>query len=450
MRLKTFLATYLLFLCIIFSILGIVSAYMTNSQISVLKDKSMAEYQTISTSLTKDIAVLSVDSGNLAANVKTLVAGYVKYYKKNSVDIEVAEISAAEQTNGNIEMSFINSDGESYIYITGTLPQPFQNYRFDYHYDITKNVASMRSIQDVLLAICVVFSVIAAFALYFILYGIFRPLGIVADTSRQIAGGDYGKRIKIKGDNELSKMAGDFNTMAEQIERQIHILEDEAAQKQQFVDNFAHEIRTPLTSIYGYAEYMQKVSLSEEEIIESAQFIIDEAEHMKKISNSLLDLATLRIYEPVKNKISIQKLFEDINQTLKKTLSEKGVTLICQSGADFLEGQEDLMKSLLLNLCFNAIKACAANEGVIRLEAREENGAAVLSVTDNGCGIPKESIAKVAEPFYRVDKARSREEGGAGLGLALCRQIAEVHGAEMTIESAAKKGTTITITFTSS
>jgi signal transduction histidine kinase len=283
--------------------------------------------------------------------------------------------------------------------------------------------------------------VIAALGLYYILLRIFKPLGIVANTSRKIANGNYGERIYIKGENELSSMALDFNRMAEQIEQQI-------LGKQQFIDNFAHEIRNPLTSVYGYAEYLQKTSFDEDVNIKSTQFIMDEANHMKKIANSLLELATLRNYSPVKNKISIGNLFNDVEQTLKKSLLGKNIQFICKNEIDILEGQEDLIKSLLLNLCFNAIKACTPNEGIIHLEAKKQEEKIVLSVSDNGCGISDEDIEKITEPFYRVDKARSREHGGAGLGLTLCKQIAEVHGAEIKIKSAVSAGTKIKIFFT--
>ena len=115
-----------------------------------------------------------------------------------------------------------------------------------------------------------------------------------------------------------------------------------------------------------------------------------------------------------------------------------------------LEGQEDLIKSLMLNLCLNALRACVPNKGAICMEAKNEGGSVTLSVSDNGRGIPADSLPKVTEPFYRVDKARNRKDGGAGLGLALCRKIAETHGAEMIIESALGVGTTVKITFTTS
>ena len=457
MRLKTFVLTYLLFLCILFSSIGMVSVYLTNSQMNMLKDKSEREYQTISATLARDIAVLygrsSGASGmNFSEAVETFVNGYARYYSNYGIDISLTDFTPAEQNDTiqiNTESSFIKQEQDHFIYISGMLPEPFHFYRLEYYSNITESIADMQNIQRSFLFFSVLFSIITAFALYFILASIFKPLGIIADTSRKIADGLYGERIQIKGENELSAMAYDFNRMAEIVENQIRLLEEEAVSKQQFIDNFAHEIRTPLTSIYGYAEYIQKAPFDEAETIESTQFIMDEANHMKKIANSLLELATLRNYTPDKVSIPIRQLFESINQAMKKSLDEKNIRLICENDVDVMEGQEDLIKSLLMNLCFNAVNACAPNDGVICLEAKKREGGVVLSVSDNGCGIADADIAKITEPFYRVDKARSREHGGAGLGLALCRQIAGTHGAEMAIESSLGAGTKVKIFFTS-
>jgi signal transduction histidine kinase len=153
---------------------------------------------------------------------------------------------------------------------------------------------------------------------------------VVAKASRKIADGLYSERIQIKGGNELASMAANFNRMAAEIERQIHLLEDDAAAKQQFVDNFAHEIRTPLTSIYGYAEYMQNAPLDKDEVIESAQAILKEAGYMRKIAESLLELATLRQYTAVKQEINLPHLFSDVKQSLRGLLPEKRTEIICE------------------------------------------------------------------------------------------------------------------------
>jgi len=464
MRIKAYLSTYILFLCILFISLGIVSVYMTNSQTNMLSEKSAREYQTISAAVARDIATLHRRNAGLFdiifyESVDLLVSGYTQYYSNYNIEITLLNMSSEEQArdgSATAEAVFIRQDGEHFIYISGELPEPFSFYLLDYKTDITENITELQNIQRILLLLCIAFSIITAIALHYIMRSIFKPLGIVANTSRKIANGQFSERIDIKEKSELFSVANDFNTMADEIEKQMRMLEEEAVGKQQFIDNFAHEIRTPLTSIYGYAEYLQKTPFDTDELIESTQFIMDEANHMKKIANSLLELATLKNYELLKTNISIRQLFENIAQALKKTLNEEDVQLVCTNDADTLYGQEDLIKGLLMNLCLNAIKSCSKDAygglppkdgGVVRLNAKKQGQSVVLSVADNGCGFSDEHAAKITEPFYRVDKSRSREQGGAGLGLTLCKQIAEAHEAKMQIESSTETGTTVKITF---
>jgi len=454
MRLKTFISTYLLFICILFANVTIVSVYMTNSQINMLKEHSSSQFQTISSSLARDISVLwgrNVEPDtNFYDAVDTLVRGYARYYARHNIHITITNLQLSEQESEirEPEMSMVNIEQYRFINIAGPLPSPFGHFVLEYRLDITKSIADMQNIQHILLLVAVAFSIVAAFVLHFILSSIFKPLAVVANASKKIAGGEFGERINIKGENELAKVAIDFNKMAQTIETQMAYLEEEVINKQQFVDNFAHEIRTPLTSIYGYAQYMQKARLTDEEIIESAEYIMNEAGHMSNIANSLLELATLRNYTPARNAIDVSKLFTDVAQALENPLRKNGAKLTYSDANVIVFGQEDLIRSLLLNLCTNAIKACTYGKGKISLNATEHEDCVIISVTDNGCGIPEDSLPQICEPFYRVDKARSREHGGVGLGLTLCRQIMEAHDAEMTMQSTVGVGTIIKIKFT--
>jgi signal transduction histidine kinase len=194
---------------------------------------------------------------------------------------------------------------------------------------------------------------------------------------------------------------------------------------------------------------MQKARLSESEIIESAECIIAETAHMSNVASSLLELATLRDYKPEKNKILLSSLFDEVAQTLEGTLLENDTELICRSDDNVvILGQEDLLRSLLLNLCTNAINACAGLKGEIQLDAAEHDDCVIISVADNGCGIPEESLPKLSEPFYRVDKSRSRKLGGTGIGLSLCAQIVKAHGAKMSVQSTLGVGTVVEVSFT--
>jgi len=433
MRLKTFLASYLLFLVLLFGTIGVVSVHLTNSQMNMLKTRSLREYQTISISLANDMGNL----GDLEADLDALMNGYIFFYSGHHIHLRLDRGSRE-----GIEASFVEENLSHFVRIMGALRPPFGEFQLVADFDITDSVVEMQSVQRTLLLFSGIFSLVGAVALHVILSRIFKPLSVIAKTASNIANGDYEERILVTGSGELSLVATDFNRMAEEIQKKIVLLEEEALQKQQFVDNFAHEIRTPLTSIFGYAQYLQTAALEEEELYESTAYIMEESAHMQKIANSLLELATLRNFTPVMEVIDLEALLQDVLQTLEPLLLDKQIHLTYQIHETHLLGQYDLIKSVLLNLCSNATKACGGN-GEIQIDA----SATEIVVTDNGHGIPKDSLTKLTEPFYRVDKARSRDAGGIGLGLALVQQIMDVHHGQMSFSSIEGQGTSVTLNF---
>jgi len=448
MRLKTYIAAYVLFLGIIFTSIGIVSTHMTNSTSYMLQEKAAREFQTITTSLAHALAPMYArfpEGPDLHGVINHVFIGLVHYYQQHNIELRLTRI--AEENIGDAVLAIFRAEEGHFISINGNLPYPFRNYQLSYLLDITDSIADLQEIHYFLWVTSIIVSLIAAVLLYAILLRIFKPLEIVVKTVELIADGQYGQQITVKGRSELAAVAVAFNRMSAQIENQILLLEDEAERKQQFVDNFAHEIRTPLTSIYGYAEFLQKSILSEGDLIESAEYIMSEANHMKKVANSLLELATLRDYEPKISQVYIPELFNEINQSLENLLQERQAVLQTQAFAPYMLGQPDLVKSLLLNLCTNAISSCEPGEGIIRLCATISADEVIITVEDNGCGIPANKLRKVTEPFFRVDTARNRDQGGVGLGLALCKQIAYVHGAKMTIASTQGVGTMVRLSF---
>ena len=450
MRIKAFLLSLIFFLGILFGTLGSISAFMSNSQLDLLREKSIREYQSLTATLTRDMAILYQRSSNFHEALKGLIAGYNRYYSQNNILLTLTWEPDQATESSSFHLNFHDTEQGHYLYLVGGLPEPFQEFQLRYEVDITENIETLEGIQNQLLFIAIIASIVAVFVLYFLFAFIFKPLKLVAESSRKIANGNYEERIEIKGENELSEVALDFNQMALKVKEQIETLEAEAEAKQQFVDNFSHEIRTPLTAILGYAEFIQKTSVTENQMMDLMQYIIDESIHMQNLGNLLLELATLRHYTPIKKELSLSKVFEEVSQSMKKDLSEKNVQLICEANVDYFEGQEDLIKSLLINLVSNALKVCLPEVGKIMIKSNSIEGGIQLTILDNGCGISDSDISKIREPFYRIDKARNRKDGGAGLGLTLCDQIVKIHQGEMSFESELGIGTEIKITFLSS
>jgi signal transduction histidine kinase len=295
----------------------------------------------------------------------------------------------------------------------------------------------------------IVFCILLAVCLHFVLGRVFKPLRQVSEASKNIAHGEYGNRIRTTRHDELSELADSFNHMAEEIQKQMEQLKLAAEQKQRFIDNFAHELRTPLTSIYGYAEYIQKVELTEDDKLAATDYIMSESRRLQNLAHQLLELATLGRGDIRRESVAIEGLFRKTEETLKLKLEDRGVKLTWECRLDTVSGDRDLLESLVVNLADNAVKACSPG-GRVRLEAYMESEYPVILVTDDGKGMTEEQLGRVTEAFYRVDQARSRADGGAGLGLSLCEQIAASHGAELSFSSQIGRGTVCKLTFTTS
>jgi len=201
---------------------GIVSVHMTNSTVYMLQEKSTREFQTITTSLSRDIAAMYArfqDGPDFNTAINQVIDGYALWH---NIELDLTPVYH-KYGNADIIMSFTQQNGRHFVSITGILPYPFQTYNLAYLLDITTNITDMQQIQRVLWFTSVVVSLVAAVFLYIILAKIFKPLEIVAGASWQIAFGQYSKRIDVKGRSELASMATAFNRMAAQIEKQIHM-----------------------------------------------------------------------------------------------------------------------------------------------------------------------------------------------------------------------------------
>ena len=411
-----------------------------------LREQSIREYERIASSINREVNALYQRRESVSV-INAVLESHINFHASHGL-----EVSIREEFNylPDILLTFQTGEEIYRFQVEDTLFTDAGNLRLSISFNITEDILELREIQQILLFLFIAFSLIAALILYLILTKIFKPLEVVAKTSQKIAAGNYRERMAVKGKNELATMAHHFNQMAAEIEKRIALLEDEADKKQQFIDNLAHEIRTPLTSIYGYAQYIQMANSSEDDKIESTDYIMEEAKHMEKITNSMLELAKLRHFEPHKEKIMLNQLFSQVAMTVEGIFRQHQINLVMKPRGHIVVGQADLLKSLLLNLCMNAMKACTSEVGEVVLEAKEETGKLVIMVLDNGCGISEEDISKVTDPFYRIDNARNREHGGTGLGLTLCKQIAQIHGAELMIESTIDVGTMVKVVFTTS
>ncbi len=296
-------------------------------------------------------------------------------------------------------------------------------------------------------ALCLGLSLAGAAGLLFLVGVLLRPLAALDESARRIAGGNYGERVAVRGRDELAGLARDMNEMAQAVQDRVEQLEQAAEERKIFVANLAHEMKTPLTSILGFADllYLPR-DVPEDTRVEYAGVISDEAKRLRSLSAKLLELATLGSAAVLLSPASVKEVADEVSVSLGPVLAQGGLALECDCADLAIDMDRELFKSLLYNLLDNGRKASPRGE-TLRLAAREENGEAVVTVEDHGHGIPAEELEKVLQPFYMVDKSRSRKAGGAGLGLALCREIVSVHRGTMEIQSRVGQGTAVTLRF---
>lgn len=271
-----------------------------------------------------------------------------------------------------------------------------------------------------------------------------RPLTSLAKTARQIAGGDYSMRADVNTGDEIGALAGDFNLMAEAVEARIAELTETAERQRLFIGGVTHEFKTPLTALLLHARMLRRANMTEEERDNSLAHIESQCAWLERLVQTLLRLITLE-RDIERRPCEVDALFDRVRQNTQKSLADRGVTLITNFGGGTLNCNADLIQSLLINLVDNAAKAY--DTGMENRKVCLTVSGSTIEVSDNGRGIPKEALPRIFEPFYMVDKSRSKKSGGSGLGLTLVRKIADAHGAEITVESSVGKGTTVRLRF---
>jgi len=461
MKKRIFFSSLFLFLLLFNFTLMIISFVTLEDNFSAVKGKCLSEHYVIASALIGDMQALEERNIDIIDSIDSLMRTYSHYLqnRKNGLAVSCegkwiyqsmdlfAEVDLSELTK-RIErrerIVYVEDMPEPVLFIYGGFPAPFQDYGFMYSSDLSDTMYSWRKMKNMLYLIGMAATLILAVCLFIFLQHIFKPLKQISKVSATIANGDYHRRLPVRGKDEVADMSRSFNFMAEQVETHIKLLQDTADRKQRFIDNFAHELRTPLTAIYGYAEYMQKAPVSEKEYYECTGFIMSECERLQNMAYQLLEMAAMR--EIAMKDCSLEKLFALSSSTMQMKAGEKSIRLVYKSIEETVQGNDELLLVLLNNLIDNAMKASKPDSSVY-VSAFRKGSHVIIEVKDCGCGMDNKEIPHIKEAFYRVDKARSRASGGAGLGLSICNQIAGMHHADLIFSSVLGKGTTAQIIF---
>lgn len=304
--------------------------------------------------------------------------------------------------------------------------------------DITSVFTEREAGFSVYRQVCIVILICEGIIILLLSHWLTRPVRLLSMAAKRMAGGNYASRAKKISNDELGGLTQDFNEMAMSLEKNVYQLQEAARAQEEFVGVFAHELKTPLTAIIGYADMMRSQKLDEEKLLLSADYIYQEGRRLEKLSFNLLDLIVLKRTDKPSGTFGVKSIFEYI----RNTFSELDIDLHIQYDERQIYGEMSLIKTLLANLVDNAVKA-SKTSGLIEVTGTVADGKYTFTVKDYGCGIPPEHVSRLTEAFYMVDKSRSRSRHGAGLGLTLCAEIARLHGTELTIKSVVDIGTTV-------
>ena len=292
--------------------------------------------------------------------------------------------------------------------------------------------------------------VIALIVAYFVSRSITLPIRQMRETARQIAKGDFGRRVRIKSKDEVGELAESLNTMADELQQKMENLKRLDRVRTDFVANVSHELKTPLTLIKGYIETLQNKAINDKE--KSGKFISIIKEHSDRLGymiDDLLSLSELELSRDCVNRaeLDLKEVVDEISLGFGQALAEKNQSLtVSTQGDDFsIQADHNKIEQVFTNLIDNAVKY-TKESGLIEILLCDQGQTVCVTVQDNGIGIPKEHRDRVFERFYRVDKARSREPGGTGLGLSIVKHIVLAHNGKITIESELNQGTKISVT----
>lgn len=263
-----------------------------------------------------------------------------------------------------------------------------------------------------------------------------RPLSQLADAAAKLADGDYAAPLPTTKNDEMNALIRAFSRMSAAIDERETALRTQAEERQALIDALAHEMRTPLTAILGGARLLQQSRLSGSQQSELLDTMAREASRLSTMDERLLLLTRLDHEAPAFAPFDSQAM-------AREALSVFDGVRLEGDDAVFV-GERELTILLLRNLVVNAQRA--GGKEAVRVTLHPDG----FDVTDYGCGMTKEQIARAFEPFYKADKARTRSAGGAGLGLPLCRKIARLHHGELHMESEIGRGTRVCYRFDTS
>ncbi len=444
---KIYMTALLLFLPVLNVGLFMGARKIFDYNIESAKDQASDEVHLLCHTIVRDIESLPGVQQLREGIVEEVAQTYIDYManKDSNVTLEIRYVDVSEDlTMGQQLIQLYMGGDDPILYVTELLETPYEGYQLYYTKPLTDFYQLWSDLKTVFMIISLSCSVVLAAILYLLLYEMTYPLKRLSEEVERMRRGEPWVPVEVEGKDDIASLTERFNEMAEEIQSQMEQLQKENSVKQQLVDDVAHELRTPLTAIYGYAEYLEKAPCTEEEKIDALEYIMTESKRLSHMGQELLSMAIFREDELNREEIDAEDFVKDISNMLETNLRERRIKLQSTVGLASFMGDRSMLVCLARNLIENAARASESGS-TVWFYLWDEPDAFCMAVQDQGIGMEEEELNRITDAFYRVDKARSRSNGGAGIGLSLCDLIVRKHSGVMEFESQPGVGTTVTI-----
>lgn len=418
---------------------GILLTYMYRHMINEARQNNDSELKTISAFFEREQHLYGMEISELKNYLSNISNEYLVCYYNNKELYNNTVLSFDDIQNPVLKI-------KGHTYLVSSIQTKTLTGLFFYK---IKDVSYIRSlIMQYFTIACLTIAgilIVSIIVINLIVKKVTRPLNDMLVTVKEITNGEYNNRIITSGNDEISELGEKFNIMTEAIENKISEISQNEHNKSLLIGALAHEIRTPITSIRGFSETMLIADLSDEEKKDSLLYIVRESARLGRLSKKMLALFELENNDSLNLKtISLCNSVDTAIMAVNEKLKEKNITVIKHNlSLKSIYADEDLLTEVLINILDNAINASSKNTSI-----NIYTQGTTLMITDSGKGIPEEELIKITEPFYTVDKSRSKKNGGTGLGLAIVKMIIDKHRWNLNIESTPGEGSTFRIGIT--
>ena len=409
-----------------------------------LESKLLQDTLEENTQYGSDVSAMDVRAQYYMLQYTSIYTDKERYYLLKRDDQTVymntqSSLEANSQIKNDASVRLMKDKKHYYAYLTTELKAGNLTYYLTTYTDITSVYQERNRQLQQFLIVNAGMLIIAFLLLNVSIRYLTRYIGLLNEASKRIAKGHYEERTQINSDDEIGELSKSFDEMAAATQLTFQKLKTEAEEKEEFMSSFSHEIKTPMTSIIGYADMLRTYDCDEATKQVAASYIFREGNRLNALSHTMMDLFALNQQSPKLTAILVEQVMMTLKQYYENSTNHAVLAFHYDSG--IVLSNEELLFTLLRNLIDNAVQVSEGTEVLIK--GIHLDNTYQFMVIDHGIGMSQENIEKATLPFYMADKSRSRSKGGAGLGLSIVKKICDLHQTPLTIQSKENEGTTI-------